>query len=299
MRASSPSRALSLPSAVAVVVALVVAAQTVVPVIAPLRASAAAPTTSQSDPDPLPVGGREPPEDPTDAPPPAPISPEAVTTGSEPPPPTTPTLGKPLHDAPRPGTRNQPAIVAPANNVSPLSPTAGMGGRMMSTTDPEARRAKAELEGTSLDKDARADVPKRLPPLQRRAWWSMFGAFALGSAAGVFAGLAEVQEDKAERLAITLDSMTGSALIYSDVQSEYEQILRVGRRDAAVAKGLIAGASGFLVAGVVLFIVQAVKTRKANASRPNSRPRPTPATTPATTPEARVGLARGGLEVRF
>ncbi len=292
MRASSPSRALSLLTAVAVVVATQMIVPAIVPAIIPAivpaivpavvpfsavaHASAAAPTP---EPDPP---RRETPDDPTDAPPPSPISPEAVTTGSEPPPPTTPTLGKPLHDAPRPGTRDQPAIVAPANNVSPLSPTAGMGGRMMSTTDPEARRAKAELEGTSLDKRASADVPKRLPPLQRHAWWSMFGAFALGSAAGVFAGLAEVQEDKAERLAITLDSMTGSALIYSDVQSEYEQVLRVGRRDAAVAKGLIAGASAFLVAGVVLFIVQAVKTRKATASTTR-----------------RVGLTRGGLEVRF
>jgi hypothetical protein len=170
-----------------------------------------------------------------------------------------------------------------------------MGGRMMSTTDPEARRAKAELEGTALDKGASADVPKRLPPQQRHAWWSMFGAFALGSAAGVFAGLAEVQEDKAERLAITLDSMTGSALIYSEVQSEYEQILRVGRRDAGIAKGLLAGAGGFLAAGIALFIVDAVKTRR--AKRPNNQPNSGPNNN--TRPAVRVGAARGGIEVRF
>lgn len=238
-------------------------------------------TTNTDDPPP-----REPPADPTDAPPPAPISTEAAQTGKEPPPPTTPTLGQPLHDAPRPRASNQPAIVAPANNVSPLSPTAGMGGRLMSTTDPEARRAKAELEGTSLGKNPGADVPKRLPPMQRGAWWSMFGAFALGSAAGVFAGLAEVQEDKAARLAITLDPDTGSSLVYATQKAEYEDILAHGRRDAAVAKGLLAGASGFLVAGVVLFIVHAARTRKA-ASKPGDKPGP------------RVGIGRGRLEVRF
>jgi hypothetical protein len=163
-------------------------------------------------------------------------------------------------------------MVAPANNVSPMSPTAGMGGRLVSATDPEARRAKAELEGTALDKNTSADVPKRLPPQQRAAWWCMFGAFALGSAGGVFAGLAEVQEDKATRLAITLDSETGSALLYADIRAEYEDILRVGRRDAAVARGLLAAAGGFLVAGIVLFIVHAVKSRKAADHQARDRP---------------------------
>jgi len=163
-----------------------------------------------------------------------------------------------------------------------------MGGRMISANDPEAKRARAELEGSSLDSDkaALADVPARLPPLQRGAWWSMFGAFTLASAGGVFAGLAEVQEDRAERLAITLDSSTGMQLPYADIQGEYEDILRIGRRDAAVAKGLIAGGAGFLVGGVVLFIVHAVRARKADANKPRA-------------PAPRVRAARGGLEVRF
>ena len=292
MRASSPSRALGLLAAVAVAQASL-AAPSLAHAAAFTSATATAGTSSSAAPSAETPPPREPPPDPTDAPPPAPISAEAVQTGKEPPPPVTPTLGKPLQDAPRPGASNQPAIVAPANNVSPMSPTAGMGGRLMSTTDPEARRAKAELEGTSLSKNPSADVPKRLPPLQRGAWWSMFGAFALGSAAGVFAGLAEVQEDKATRLAITLDSTTGSALVYADHKAEYEKILSVGRRDAAAARGLIAGAGGFLVAGVVLFIVHAVRTRKADAAT-----RRAPSQLPAPSP-ARLGLARGGLEVRF
>ena len=287
MRASSPSRALGLLAAVAVAQAplrpslahAATAASAASP--SPASPSPASPSPAAIPPPPPP---REPPPDPTDAPPPAPISTEAAQTGKEPPPPVTPTVGKPLQDAPRPDASNQPAIVAPPNNVSPLSPTAGMGGRLVSATDPEARRAKAELEGTALDKNTSADVPKRLHPQQRAAWWCMFGAFALGSAAGVFAGLAEVQEDKATRLAITLDSETGSALLYADTRAEYEDILRVGRRDAAVARGLLAGAGGFLVGGIALFIVHAVKSRKAAATKPGT---------------ARVGLARGGLEVRF
>lgn len=289
MRASSPSRALGLLAAVAVAQAplrpslahAATAASAASTSPSPASTSPASPSPSASPSTPPP---REPPPDPTDAPPPAPISTEAAQTGKEPPPPVTPTVGKPLQDAPRPDASNQPAIVAPPNNVSPLSPTAGMGGRLVSATDPEARRAKAELEGTALDKNTSADVPKRLHPQQRAAWWCMFGAFALGSAAGVFAGLAEVQEDKATRLAITLDSETGSALLYADTRAEYEDILRVGRRDAAVARGLLAGAGGFLVGGIALFIVHAVKSRKAAATKPGT---------------ARVGLARGGLEVRF
>jgi hypothetical protein len=214
-----------------------------------------------------------PPDDRGADPPLAPISPEAATA-------------KPLDDPRRTG-QDQPSLVAPANNVTPVSTTAGMGGRTISADDPESKRARAELEGTALssDKAALADVPARLPPLQRGAWWSMFGAFALASAGGVFAGLAEVQEDKAERLAITLDSSTGMQLPYADIQGEYNDILRVGRRDAGVAKGFLAGGAGFLVAGVVLFIVHAVRVRKADAAK--------------RTRTARVGLARGGLEVRF
>ena len=152
----------------------------------------------------------------------------------------------------------------------------------MSADDPEARRAEAELEGTALNSDASADVPARLPPLQRAGWWSMFGAFALASTGGVFAGLAEVQEDKAERLTLTLDADTGARLVYADVEGEYADILRIGRRDAAIAKGFLAAGGAFLVAGVALFIVHATRGRKA-ASKAKAQLRPT----------------GGGLEVRF
>ena len=266
--ASSPSPALGLLLALAVGVA---------PPLAQARTAAGSTLTSTA-PDPAPS---EPPVDSGAAGPTSPISAEA-TGQKEPPPPETPTVGRPLKDAPKPSTSGQPSLVAPPNNVSPVSPTAGMGGRLMSADDPEARRAEAELEGTALTGDAAANVPARLPPLQRRGWWFMFGAFALASTGGVFAGLTEVQEDKAERLTLTLDADTGARLVYADVEGEYADILRIGRRDAAIAKGFLAAGGAFLIAGVALFIVQATRGRKA-ASKAKAQLRPT----------------GGGLEVRF
>ena len=134
----------------------------------------------------------------------------------------------------------------------------------------------------ALTGDAAANVPARLPPLQRRGWWFMFGAFALASTGGVFAGLTEVQEDKAERLTLTLDADTGARLVYADIEGEYNDILKVGRRDAALAKGFLAAGGGFLIAGITFFIVHATRGRKA-ASKAKAQLRPT----------------GGGLEVRF
>lgn len=268
--ASSPSPALGLLLALAVGVA---------PPLAQARTAAGTTFTSMTSAQ-GPAQG-EPPVDSGSAGPTSPISAEA-TGQQEPPPPETPTVGRPLKDAPKPGLSGQPSLVAPPNNVSPVSPTAGMGGRLMSADDPEARRAEAELEGTALTGDAAANVPARLPPLQRAGWWSMFGAFALASTGGVFAGLTEVQEDKAERLTLTLDADTGARLVYADVEGEYADILRIGRRDAAIAKGFLAAGGAFLIAGVALFIVHATRGRKA-ASKAKAQLRPT----------------GGGLEVRF
>lgn len=193
-------------------------------------------------------------------------------------PPTSPAATPPT--APDPAgepAETDPPLVAPANNVAP---TTGIGGRLISADDPEARRAEAELEGTALTREPSADVPARLPPQQRAGWWLMFGAFALASTGGVFAGLAEVQEDRAQRLALTLDADTGARLVYAEVEAEYRDILRTGRRDAAIARGFLAAAGGLLAAGIGLFIAHAVRGRKAGA-------------------RARLRPASGGLEVRF
>lgn len=217
-----------------------------------------------------------PPDDTTAAPPAAPISAEADVTSREAPAPSTPLVGKPLRPGKKPEVEPQPTLVAPANNVQVTG--AGMGGRMIAADDPEARRAEAELEGTALEKEGRAGVPKRLPPLQRAGWWCMFGTFALGSTGGVFAGLAEVQEDEAERVVITLDTGTGGQQLYAgDARTEYERALATGRRDASIARGFLAAGGVTLVAGVVLFIVHATRARK----------------------QGRVSAAAGGLAVHF
>jgi hypothetical protein len=196
-------------------------------------------------------------------------------TDREVPAPSTPLLNKALRPGKKAEAKTQPTLVAPANNVTA---NAGMAGRMLSADDPEGRRAEAELEGTALDKEARAGVPRRLPPLQRAAWWCMFGTFALGSTGGVFAGLAEVQEDEAQRVAITLDTDTGGQQQYAgDVRNEYETALATGKRDARISRGFLAASGVTLVAGIVLFIVHATRARK----------------------QGRVSAAAGGLTVRF
>ena len=171
-----------------------------------------------------------------------------------------------------PPPAGQAALVAPPNNVSQ---SAGLGSAV-ATSDPEAKRAKAELEGTALRDKPVDGVPERLPPLQRAGWWCVFGGFALASTGGVFAGLAETEEDKAARLIAQLDPETGASLQYSDVKGEYDDILARGRRDAVLARSFLAAGGVVLAAAIGLFIADRVKRR------------PT-----------RVQAGLGGLQVRF
>lgn len=165
-------------------------------------------------------------------------------------------------------------LVAPPNNVSQ---SAGVGGRAVADNDPEGKRARADLEGSSLSDKPAEGVPERLPPLQRGGWWCVFGAFAFASVGGVFGGLAEAEEDRATRLVVELDPATGSQLQYAEIQPQYEEILARGRRDATLAQAFIGIGAGVLVAGIGLFIADRV-----------GRKRP-----------ARVSAGAGGLQVRF
>lgn len=200
----------------------------------------------------------------------------------------TPADAKPAPDKPSPDksvpTEIEPVtappeqpkvdLVAPPNNVSQ---SAGVGGtRAVASNDAETRRARAELEGTALADKPAEGVPERLPPLQRGAWWTLFAGFALAATGGVFAGLAETEEDRAQRVVATVDPDTGGALVYSDARAEYEEILARGRRDAAVAQGLLVAGAAVLVAGVGLFIADGVKRKR-----------------------SRVRAGLGGLQVRF
>ena len=113
--------------------------------------------------------------------------------------------------------------------------------------------------------------------MQIAAWWTLFGAFALASTAGVFSGLAERQEDKATRLASRFDQESGSQLLYADQKGEYEDTLEKGRvyQNTAIGLGAVAGAVA--IAALTLFIVDAKRGRRSERAR----------------------IAPGGLQVRF
>ncbi len=158
--------------------------------------------------------------------------------------------------------------------------SAGIGGNVISSKDPEASRARADLEGTALLENTSNDVPERLRPMQRAAWWTMFGAFTLASTGGVFSGLAEVQEARALRIVSTIDIESGGAFLYEDKQAEYQDLLDTGARQAGIARGFLIGAGITLVAGVSLFIVDRKRSKKASK-------------------RAQIRPTGGGLEVRF
>ncbi len=83
----------------------------------------------------------------------------------------------------------------------------------------------------------------------------MFAGFTIGTVGGVLAGIAERQEDKATRLAVSFDLETGSQPLYSDVKGEYQQALDRGRaaQKAAIALGVIGIATA--IAGVAVLVV--------------------------------------------
>lgn len=200
---------------------------------------------------------------------PAPSEPAAKDPPADPAPPTHEAV---THEVTAPPPAPKAELVAPPNNVSQ---GAGLG-TAVATTDPEAKRARAELEGGALPGKPAEGVPERLPPLQRAGWWSVFGGFALASVGGVFAGLAEAEEDRATRLVSQIDPETGGALQYSEFQADYEAILARGRRDAVLAQSFVAAGAVVLAAGIALFVADRVKRRP-----------------------ARVRAGLGGLQVRF
>lgn len=177
---------------------------------------------------------------------------------------------------------DEPSGAAPeVESQPPPSTVAGMGASVISSNNPEARRARADLEGTALA-TSDSGVPERMRPLQRGAWWSVFGTFALATTGGLFAGFAEVEEDRARRLGSTLDTMTGSQPMYADVQAEYEEILAKGERQAWIARGFLIGAGVTAIAAIALFAADARRQRARSTA-------------------LRRGLRLGGrgLEVRF
>jgi hypothetical protein len=124
-----------------------------------------------------------------------------------------------------------------------------------------------------------------LRPMQTAAWWTMFGAFAVGTTAGVLAGLAERQEDRATRLSTLFDAETGAQPLYADRKDEYERYLRRGEGygKAALGVGIVAGVA--TIAAITLFAIDA--TRHRSDAAPKQRRR------------AKLRVLGGGMEVRF
>jgi hypothetical protein len=124
-----------------------------------------------------------------------------------------------------------------------------------------------------------------LRPMQTAAWWTMFGAFAVGTAAGVLAGLAERQEDRATRMSTLFDAETGAQPLYVDRKDEYERYLRRGEgfATAAMGVGIIAGAA--TIAAITLFAIDA-RRQRGDAPR-KQRGRMT------------LRVRGGGMQVRF
>lgn len=143
-----------------------------------------------------------------------------------------------------------------------------------------------ETDDADADVDATAAAPRAEPlrPLQTAAWWTMFGAFSVGTTAGVLAGLAERQEDRATRLSTLFDAETGAQPLYADRQDEYEGYLRRGEgyARAAIGVGVVAGLT--TAAAITLFAVDA---RRQRAERPRS------------TARAALRVSPGAVEVRF
>lgn len=151
---------------------------------------------------------------------------------------------------------------------------------------PDAPDPVQDEAAPAADDAAAADEVPELPELstlQTAGWWTLFGAFAVGTTAGVFAGLAERQEDRALRLATLFDSETGMQPIYEDHREDYETHLRRGVAFERTAIGLGAVAGAVLVTGIVLFAIDASRRRAGDRDTRRARVRP--------------GL--GGWEVQF
>lgn len=162
----------------------------------------------------------------------------------------------------------QPQIVAAE---APKKSSNMSGNAVVDADDPDASRASSELEGTAIQGPLPANTPEKLPKLQAAGWWTLFGAFALGATGGVFAGMAEVQEDRAARLASMVDDQ-GNLLKYADYSETYEGHLSRGSTYAWVARGFVIAGGAAVVTAIALFATDYRRKRKGlKASRRGPR----------------------------
>lgn len=134
----------------------------------------------------------------------------------------------------------------------------------------------AETEDAADREPDGDDDDTALPPLttlQRAGWWTMFGAFAIGSTAGVFAGLAERQEDRATRLANRFDLEIGAQVQYAEVADEYEGYLDRGRAFQRTAIALAAVTGLATAAGITFFALDAARRKRPRTEQQQRRAR--------------------------
>ena len=119
----------------------------------------------------------------------------------------------------------------------------------------------------SAQEPSTSTVPERLPRLQRIGWYHVIGAFTLGTTAGLLAGLAEREEDRATRIAAAYDFDAGSSPLYADTQQRYEDTLDRGQalETSAIVFGALAGATA--IAAITLFAVDAKRKRPSATAR--------------------------------
>lgn len=202
----------------------------------------------------------------------APTQPESPSTEGPPEDPSATPPDEP--DEPAPSDEPTPLDEAP--KPAPAEPVA----KVVKPPPPKPVPAKTDDD----DDDEDDDIPQRLPPMQIAGWWTLFGGFAIGTVAGVLAGLAEREEDKAVRLSVKYDLDSGAQPQYQDIRTEYEDSLRKGRAEAHAAIGLAVVGLGAAIAGLSVLLVGQVRDRQ--------RKRNTPV-------NARVRVRGGGLQVRF
>jgi hypothetical protein len=184
---------------------------------------------------------------------------------------------------PAPAEPTPPAEPAPPAEPKPAGPTAPSDTTKAPPTTADGKSVgEASSRPAAKDATVLEGAPDRMRPMQKAGWWTLFGGFVFATVGGVFSGLAERQEDKADRIAVRFDENSAQPN-YEDVQDEYETILGRGRAFAntAIALGVVGGA--LAIAGITLLAVDEARVRK-REKREDKR--------------ARIDL-RGGLRVRF
>ncbi|HWB74642.1 MAG TPA: hypothetical protein VG755_06795 [Nannocystaceae bacterium] len=180
----------------------------------------------------------------------------------------------------------EPSEVEPSDEPTPPEPTPTPEPAKVEpkVVKPPPPKPVPEPDDDDDDDDDDEAIPQRLPPMQTAGWWTLFGGFAIGTVAGVLAGLAEREEDRAVRLSVKYDLDTGAQPQYADIEQEYENSLKKGRAEANAAIALAVVGLGAAVAGLSVLLVGQVRDRQRKRNAPVN---------------ARVRMRGGGLQVRF